>query len=94
MIVGFLDPKGLTLSEKGRAGMKSATVSGIFLIILGVLVFAYQGVTYTKREKIVDIGPIEATHETRKTIPLPPILGGLALAGGIALVAMGSRRGS
>ena len=74
--------------------MKSLTVSGIFLIILGVLVFVYQGVTYTKREKIVDIGPIEATRETHKTIPLPPILGGLAVAGGIALVVMGSKRGS
>ena len=73
--------------------MKSITVSGIFLIILGVLVFVYQGVTYTKREKIVDIGPIEATRETHKTIPLPPILGGLAVAGGIALVVMGSKRG-
>jgi hypothetical protein len=73
--------------------MKSLTVSGIFLIILGVLVFVYQGVTYTKREKIVDIGPIEATRETHKTIPLPPILGGLAVAGGIALVVMGSKRG-
>ena len=73
--------------------MKSITISGIFLIILGVLVFVYQGVTYTKREKIVDIGPIEATRETHKTIPLPPILGGLAVAGGIALVVMGSKRG-
>jgi uncharacterized membrane protein len=74
--------------------MKSLTVSGIFLIILGVLVFVYQGVTYTKREKIVDIGPIEATRETHKTIPLPPVLGGLAVAGGIALVVMGSKRGA
>ena len=73
--------------------MKSLTVSGIFLIILGVLVFVYQGVTYTKREKIVDIGPIEATRETHKTIPLPPVLGGLAVAGGLALVVMGSKRG-
>jgi hypothetical protein len=73
--------------------MKSITVSGIFLIILGVLIFVYQGVSYTKREKIVDIGPIEATKETHKTIPLPPILGGLAVAGGIGLVVMGSKRG-
>jgi len=73
--------------------MKSITVSGVFLIILGVLIFVYQGVSYTKREKIVDIGPIEATKETHKTLPLPPILGGLAVAGGIGLVVMGSKRG-
>ena len=72
--------------------MKSTTVSGILLIVLGMLVLVYQSVTYTKREKIVDIGPIQATRETHKTIPLPPILGGLAVAGGIVLVAMGSRR--
>jgi len=72
--------------------MKSTTVSGILLIILGMLVLVYQSVTYTKREKIVDIGPIHATRDTHKTIPLPPILGGLAVAGGIALVAMGTRR--
>jgi hypothetical protein len=72
--------------------MKSTTVSGILLIILGMLVLVYQSVTYTKREKIVDIGPIHATRDTHKTIPLPPILGGLAVADGIALVAMGTRR--
>lgn len=55
--------------------MKSITLTGILLIVLGVLIFAYKGITYSKREKIVDIGPIEATKETRKTIPIPPILG-------------------
>ena len=73
--------------------MKSITVAGIFLIILGVLVFVYQGVTYTKREKILDIGPIQATRETRKTVPLPPILGAVAIAGGIALMVKGHKRG-
>jgi uncharacterized membrane protein len=72
--------------------MKSITLSGILLIILGTLVLVYQNVTYTKREKIVDIGPIQATRETHKTISLPPILGGLAVVGGIALVAMGNKR--
>jgi hypothetical protein len=71
--------------------MKSITLTGILLIVLGAFTFAYQGITYTKREKIVDIGPIEATKETHKTIPLPPVLGGLALAGGIGLVVMGNR---
>ena len=59
---------------------------GIVLIALGVVALAYQGITYTSREKIIDIGPIHATAETQKTIPLSPALGGLALAGGIVLV--------
>jgi len=72
--------------------MKSSTIIGIFLIVLGVLAFTYQGITYTKREKVLDIGPIHATTEKQETIPLPPILGGLALAGGVLLVATGARR--
>ena len=71
--------------------MKPIVVVGIALIILGVVAFAYQGITYTSREKIIDLGPIQATHETRKTIPLSPILGGIALAGGIVLVILGAR---
>ncbi|HYR96735.1 MAG TPA: hypothetical protein VEM57_08350 [Candidatus Binatus sp.] len=73
--------------------MKTATLTGIVLIVVGVLALAYQGITYTTREKIVDLGPIEATRESKRTIPLPPVLGALALAGGIALVVAGSRRG-
>jgi uncharacterized membrane protein len=72
--------------------MKPITLIGILLIVFGVFVFAYQGFTYTKREKIVDLGPIQATTETRKTVPLPPILGGLAVAGGIALVIVGNKK--
>ena len=52
------------------------TLVGIALIILGVVAFAYQGITYTSREKIIDIGPIQATADTQKTIPLSPLLGG------------------
>jgi hypothetical protein len=62
---------------------------GIVLIVLGVMVLSYPGITYTCREKIIDIGPIQATHETTKTIPLSPILGGVALAGEIVLVIIG-----
>jgi hypothetical protein len=72
--------------------MKPIVLVGIALIILGVVAFAYQGITYTTREKIIDIGPIQATHETKKTIPLSPILGGIALAGGIVLVIMGAQK--
>jgi hypothetical protein len=78
----------------GRAtttGMKAATLVGIALILLGVVALAYQGITYTTREKVIDLGPIEATKETQRTLPLPPILGGLALVGGVVLVVAGSR---
>jgi hypothetical protein len=67
-------------------------IVGIVLIVIGIIALAYGGITYTTREKVVDIGPIEATAERQKTIPLPPLLGGLALAGGVALLIVGSRR--
>jgi hypothetical protein len=70
----------------------TTTILGIALIVLGVVAFAYQGITYTTREKIIDVGPIEATVEKKETIPLPPILGGLALAGGIVLLIVGGRK--
>jgi len=60
--------------------MKPTILIGIALIILGIVALAYQGITYTTREKIVDIGPLQATAEKEKTVPLPPLLGGLALA--------------
>jgi len=67
-------------------------IAGIVLIVIGIIALAYGGITYTTREKVLDIGPIEATAERQKTIPLPPLLGGLALAGGVALLIVGSRR--
>jgi len=69
--------------------MKPNMLIGIVLIVLGVMVLAYPGITYTSREKIIDIGPIQATHEIKQTIPLSPILGGVALAGEIVLVISG-----
>jgi uncharacterized membrane protein len=68
------------------------TLVGIALVLLGIVAFAYQGITYTSREKIIDIGPIQATADTKKTIPLSPLLGGLALVGGIVLVVVGAKR--
>ena len=73
--------------------MKSGVlIIAIVLIVIGVVSLAYQGITYTTREKIIDLGPIKATADKEKTIPLPPILGGLALAGGVVLLVVGARR--
>ena len=65
---------------------------GIVLIILGIIALTYQGITYTTREKVLQIGPLEATKQTEKTIPLPPLLGGIALGAGILLIIMGSKK--
>jgi uncharacterized membrane protein len=72
--------------------MKSLSLLGILLVVLGVLALAYQGITYTHREKVFDVGPIHATKDTQEQIPLPPILGGLALVGGVALHVVGARQ--
>jgi hypothetical protein len=72
--------------------MKTATTLGIALIMLGVVAFAYQGIPYTTREKVIDLGPLQATVDTKQTIPLTPLVGGLALVGGIALLVVGTRR--
>jgi hypothetical protein len=72
--------------------MKPITIIGVILIVLGVVALAYQGITYTTNEKVVDLGPLKVEAKREKTIPLPPILGGLALVGGIVLVIAGARR--
>jgi hypothetical protein len=64
---------------------------GILLIVFGVIALAVGGFSYTKREKVLDLGPIQATTETQKTVPLSPIVGVAAVAGGIVLVVVGSR---
>jgi hypothetical protein len=64
---------------------------GIVLIVVGSLILAYQGFTYTTREKVVDAGPLHVETEHKKTIPLPPILGAVALAGGIVVLVVGGR---
>jgi uncharacterized membrane protein len=75
-------------------GIKSITLVGIALIVLGIVAFAYQGITYTSREKVIDIGPLQANVDTKKTIPLSPLLGGLVLVGGIVLVVVGAKKSS
>jgi uncharacterized membrane protein YidH (DUF202 family) len=72
--------------------MKMTAIVGVVLIVIGVLALALGGISYTRREKVIDLGPLEATTETRETIPLPPLLGGLALVGGVALLIAGTRK--
>ncbi|TFG38664.1 MAG: DUF3185 domain-containing protein [Syntrophobacterales bacterium] len=72
--------------------MRTYTLIGIIIIVLGIAAFAYQGITYTTRENVVDIGPVHVTAEKTRRFPLPPILGALALAGGIVLLVVGSKK--
>lgn len=67
--------------------MKGNLLLGVALVALGVIALAYQGISYTTHKKVVDVGPIEATKEEHKTIPLPPVLGVIALVGGIIIIA-------
>ena len=71
--------------------MKTSSVAGILLIVFGVLALAHQGITYTTQKKVLDIGPIQATKQEHKTIPLPPIVGGIAMIGGVVLLIAGSK---
>ncbi len=74
--------------------MKSATLAGIVLIVLGILSFAYQGISLTTQKKVVDVGPIHATKDEKHTLPLPPVIGGILLIGGVALLLTGQRSGA
>jgi hypothetical protein len=73
--------------------MKTYTLLGIVLIVLGIVAFAYQGITYTTREKVVDLGPMHMTADRTRTLRLPPILGAIALVSGIVLLVTGSNKG-
>ncbi len=65
---------------------------GIILIVLGIAAFVLQGISYTTEEKVLDVGPLEVTKEKTSTIPLPPVLGAIALLGGVGLVALGRKK--
>ena len=72
--------------------MKPMTIAGIALIVAGLLALVYQGVTYTSRETIIDVGPLHATADREKTLPLSPLLGVVAAIAGVGLVVAGSRK--
>jgi len=73
--------------------MRTTTILAVALIVLGIAALGYQGFTYTTKEKVVDLGPLEVTSETTKSFPLPPVVGIIALAGGVVLLVIGRRRG-
>ena len=64
-------------------------IAGIILIVLGIAALTVQGLTYTKKEKVLDAGPIEVSTSTRETLPLPPIAGIVGIVAGAALLYMG-----
>ena len=72
--------------------MKVATLVGLILIVLGAVGFALGGFSFTRREKVLDIGPIQATAEREHSVPISPILSGIAVVGGLFLVVVGSRK--
>jgi len=72
--------------------MNTTKTLALVFIALGVIAFAYQGISYTSRESIVDLGPLHVSTEKTHTLPLPPIVGGIALIGGVALLLSGNRK--
>jgi hypothetical protein len=71
--------------------MRATTLIGILLIALGVVALVYKGISYTSRERVVDLGPIQATADTKKTIPMSPVVGAVALVSGVVLIIAGGR---
>ena len=72
--------------------MNATKLLAIALIAIGIIAFAYQGISYTSRDKVVDLGPLHVTAERSHTLPLPPIVGAIALAGGLALLFMNGQK--
>jgi hypothetical protein len=72
--------------------MTPARLAGIFLITLGIVALLWGGISWTRDETVVDLGPLKATREERKTIPLPPVVGGIALVAGILLLVVPRRK--
>ena len=73
--------------------MKQKMLIGIVLIVIGVIVLAYSGITYTSHDKVIDLGPLQVSADRKHTIPIPPILGGFALVGGLVLLISGYKKG-
>jgi hypothetical protein len=72
--------------------MKTNRLFAVILIAVGIVALTYQGITFTTREKSVDLGPVHVMTDKTRTIPLPPIMGAIALVGGIVLLVTGSKK--
>jgi hypothetical protein len=72
--------------------MKPMGIAGLALVVLGLVALVYQGIGYTSRETVIDIGPLHATADREKTLPLPPVVGVAAVAAGVTLLVVGLRR--
>ena len=72
--------------------MKPIAILGVVLIVVGIAALAYQGITYTRRETVLDLGPLHATAERQRTVPLPPVVGIVGVLAGVALVVTGVRK--
>ena len=73
--------------------MRTNTILGIILIVIAIVAFAYQGIDFTTREKVIDLGPVHMSADRTRTLPLPPIVGAIALVGGIVLAGRGKQKG-
>ena len=93
LVINLIQGRRPSFSNE-RKVMKPIMWVGILLIVLGGLAFVYQGFTYTHQEKVLDVGPIHATREDHERVSIPPMVGGLALVGGIALLVVGSKKSS
>ena len=72
--------------------MTAARIAGIILIVIGLVGLLWGGFSWTDEKTVVDLGPIEARAQERKTVPIPPVVGGIALVAGIVLVVLPIRR--
>jgi len=72
--------------------MSAMRILAFVLIVVGALMLASPVISYTTRDKVVDLGPIEVTQEDKHRVPVPPILGGIAVVAGLALLVTGGRR--
>ena len=80
------------LCQRRGNGMRGTVLLGVILLIAGLAGLAWPVITYTKTEKVVDIGPVEVTAEREKHVPVPPIVGGLAAVAGVVIIVAGSRK--
>jgi hypothetical protein len=83
---------GTSDQETIEDSMKPIALAGVVLVVLGVVALVYQGVTYTSRETVLDIGPLHATADRQRTLPLSPVLGFVAVGGGLVLLVAGARK--